>query len=94
MTRALLSLAALVFVLYGLVCAVMFTWQRSLLYFPQPRQAGAAVPSLLLDSGGERLVITTGRTDQADAVLYFGGNAEDVSATLPALTRAFPGHAL
>ena len=28
------------------------------------------------------------------AILYFGGNAEDVSATLPQLARLFPDHAL
>ena len=30
----------------------------------------------------------------AAAVLYFGGNAEDVSASLPQLAAAYPGHAL
>lgn len=107
MIRGLLALAAGMVALYLLVCVVMFAAQRSLLYLPQPRQPGSRAPTLLLQSGGERLVITTHRPDGPDrpnaapssavpsrAVLYFGGNAEDVTMSLPTLVGAFPGHAL
>lgn len=94
MTRPLLAAAAGLALLYLLVCAVMFVFQRSLIYLPQPRHADRQVPTLTLETGGERLVITTHRVDRPDAVLYFGGNAEDVSSSLPRLARAFPDRAL
>ena len=107
MIRGLLALAAGMVALYLLVCVVMFAAQRSLLYLPQPRQPGSRAPTLLLQSGGERLVITTHRPDGPDrpnaapssavpsrAVLYFGGNAEDVSLSVVQLAEAFPGAAI
>ncbi len=77
---------------YGLVCALLWFAQRSLIYFPQPRQVAAA--STVLEAGGERLVITTRPRDGADALVYFGGNAEDVAGSLAGLAQAFPSHAL
>nr|WP_319588188.1 alpha/beta hydrolase [uncultured Desulfobulbus sp.] len=39
-------------------------------------------------------MITTRPHSGPDALLYFGGNAEDVSSSLPSLAQAFPDHAL
>ena len=94
MHRPLLAAALAVAALYLLACALMFFAQRSLLYLPQPRHAGPDVPTRVLETGGERVVITTHRVERREAILYFGGNAEDVSSSLPRLERAFPDRAL
>lgn len=78
--------------LYALACLAIYLAQRSLIYYPQPRRADAALTRLQVD--GARLDISTRALASPDAVVYFGGNAEDVSGSLPQLARAFPAHAL
>ena len=78
--------------LYLAGCAAMYGWQRSLIYHPQP--ALQAVESLTLPVEGASLQVSVRLLPDAPALLYFGGNAEDVSGTLPQLARLFPDHAL
>ncbi len=49
---------------------------------------------MLLPIDGGSLVVTVRRHDGPKAIIYFGGNGDDVSGNLDALTRAFPEHAL
>lgn len=73
-------------------CNDMNAWQRSMLYHPQPaRQAGE---SLTLPLDGASVQVSVRSRPGAPAILYFGGNAEDVSGTRPHLARLFPDHAL
>lgn len=89
---ALVWVLSTVAVLYLAGCGALYGWQRSLLYHPQPaRQAGE---SLTLPVDGATLQVSVRARPGAPALLYFGGNAEDVSATLPPLARLFPDHAL
>jgi uncharacterized protein len=89
---ALWWLASGLALLYLAGCGVLYAWQRDLLYHPQPaRQAGQ---SLALPVDGATLQISVRALPGPQAILYFGGNAEDVSATLPQLARLFPDHAL
>ena len=94
MTRPLLAVVVAIAALYLFICALMFVFQRSLIYFPQARHAGDRVPSLSLESEGESLKVSTRALSQPDAVLYFGGNAEDVSSSIEKLAAAFPDQAL
>jgi pimeloyl-ACP methyl ester carboxylesterase len=79
---------------YAALCALVFLFQRSLIYFPQPRSFGGASSRLELRTPEALLVLTAKARPGTDAVVYFGGNAEDVSASLPELAAAFPDHAL
>ncbi|WP_426209567.1 alpha/beta hydrolase [Massilia sp. TWP1-3-3] len=81
-------------VLYAFACLVLFLSQRSLIFFPQPRRSGseAGIMKLRVDDG--ELNVTTRALTVPDAVLYFGGNAEDVSGSLPDLAAAFSQQAL
>lgn len=79
--------------LYVVICLALAVSQRSLIYFPQPRgNANATMMTLRVD--GADLIVTTRESEGADAVVYFGGNAEDVSLSLGTLERAFPRAAL
>jgi uncharacterized protein len=91
--RAMLQwlLAALV-LLYLAGCAAVYGLQRSMLYHPQP--ARQATDFLTLPVDGATLQVSLRALPGAPAILYFGGNAEDVSATLPQLASLFPDHAL
>ena len=88
-----MKLAAAALFLYLGFCALLATFQRSFIYLPQPRSNRNA-PSFTLPTGGAVLEITTQSSKLPDAVLYFGGNAEDVSWSLDDLERAYPDHDL
>ena len=88
----LLWAAAGLALLYLAGCGAMYTWQRALLYHPQPARQASESQTLPVD--GATLQISVRALPGPQAILYFGGNAEDVSATLPQLARLFPDHAL
>lgn len=90
----LLSVALFVVVVYVGLCAALFFMQRSLIYFPQPRARGETSATLPLSVDGVELVVSVRPHDGADAIVYFGGNGEDVTFNLPAFSAAFPEHAL
>lgn len=87
-----LLLAALL--IYLLICAGLYLFQRSLLYFPQPSRYQDAAHTLMLPVTGAMLQVTTEARAGAGAVLYFGGNAEDVSLNLTTFAQAFPDRAV
>jgi uncharacterized protein len=94
MTKSLATLGAVLVLGYLGLCAALFVLQRSLIYFPQARAAGAgASVSRLATPVGDVLVTTRPRA-ASKALVYFGGNAEDVSYSLPGFAAAFPDHAL
>lgn len=80
--------------LYLGLCAAVFFGQRSLIYHPQAGRGNRGAPLLTLASGGERVLVSTRPLEGPSAVIYFGGNAEDVSGSLPAFGATFPGHAI
>lgn len=79
--------------LYLGVCALVFFSQRSLIYFPQPRSNHDAMVAALPSDAGPVLV-STRPASGAEAVIYFGGNAEDVSLDLPLFAQTFPDDAI
>lgn len=79
-------------IVYIAACVLVFLLQRSLIYFPQARQVQAAFMRLPVE--GEELIVSIRPHLGPKAVLYFGGNAEDVSQNLPDFSTAFPDHAL
>jgi pimeloyl-ACP methyl ester carboxylesterase len=83
--------AALVYVGF---CAVLFFIQRSLIYFPQPAYSDAGATPLILQMPTARVMVSTRPKDGPLALIYFGGNAEDVSFNLPSFSAAFPSHAI
>ena len=92
MARVLLSLLALLAVGYCAVCGLLFVSQRKLLYFPTPesRIRAPGVEHIAIESGGERLAGWRVNPGRERALLYFGGNAEDISANFPEIAAAIP----
>ncbi|RQP22289.1 alpha/beta hydrolase [Piscinibacter terrae] len=93
MRRMLAGTVIFVAALYLLLCAGLFFFQRSLLYFPPPANAADAARTAM-QAQGLTLAVTTRSVPGDAAVVYFGGNAEDVSFSLPDLAAAFPSHSL
>jgi len=80
--------------LYLGFCALLFLRQRALLYLPQPRAAVAGNALLRLPGAGGVLELSAAQRQQRPAVLYFGGNAEDVAQTVPSLRALYPQRAI
>ena len=76
------------------LCLALYLGQRSLLYYPQPAAIDDDRCTLRLQVPDAELQITHRALDGARALIYFGGNAEDVSITLEPLCKAFPEHAI
>jgi pimeloyl-ACP methyl ester carboxylesterase len=93
-TKALLGFAALSLAAYAGMCALLYAKQRTLLYYPQAAAPGSPARTLPLRSHGPRVLVSVRELAGRDAIVYFGGNAELVSANLPGFEAAFPRHAL
>jgi pimeloyl-ACP methyl ester carboxylesterase len=81
-------------VLYAGACIALFAFQRSLIYFPQPKSFGNPSDTLILPVAGSDLFVSVRPHAGPKALIYFGGNAEDVSANLASFSRAFPDYAI
>ena len=92
MIRLLLFGPLALVVLCAVACSLLFAIQRALLYHPSP--APAAGHTQVLDAGGTELRVEVWEQAGDEAVIYFGGNAEDVSRTADQMVNAFPGRAI
>jgi len=94
MARAVTIFVASLLLAYLALCAALFIYQRSLIYFPQPKSWGGPATTQQLQVKDAQLVLTARQNTGPKAIVYFGGNAEDVSANLPSFAQAFPGHSI
>jgi pimeloyl-ACP methyl ester carboxylesterase len=91
--RVILIVLAIAAFIYAALCLALFLGQRSFLYYPQAKSV-TDDNTLTLNIDGERVLVTTRPRPGSEAVIYFGGNAEDVSHSLPTLADAFPDRSL
>lgn len=92
--RATLWFLSFVVLLYGGACAALYAFQRSFLYFPQPSALAGPGSVRKLAVEGAELAVSVRPRSGPKALIYFGGNAEDVSQQLPWFARAFPDHSI
>jgi hypothetical protein len=88
---SLLSVAALAYL--GLVAWVYVT-QRAQIYFPVPAIHHTGARTIWVESDGERIKVWHVARDRPQALIYFGGNAEDVAGNIEIFAAAFPEHSL
>lgn len=79
MKKSAVSIITLAALVYGGLCAYLFATQRSLIYFPTPEVDNPLAEEIRLDAGGATLKIWRLGAGSDHAVIYFGGNAEQVS---------------
>ena len=92
--RSVLPFVGAMAAAYGVVCAWVFVTQRAQIYFPTPVSAAAGAQALWVESHGERIKVWSVTRPGGRALLYFGGNAEDVAANVELFTEAFPDRSL
>lgn len=90
--RLLRRLVYLAFIAWLVVCTGMYVMQRKLLYVPQSRHV--TTPLMTMQSPEGEILVSVKEQLGPDALIYFGGNAEDVSFVLDDLAQSFPKHAL
>jgi len=76
------------------LCGLLFFFQRSLIYFPQPDLGAEGAITFTLPTATARVVVSTRPNDGPRALIYFGGNAEDVTRSVPSLSDGFPDRAI
>ncbi len=94
MIRILFICLGVTALVYAGLCASLFAFQRSLIYFPQPRSLGDSTTVVKLPVEGATVNVTIRPYSGSKALIYFGGNSEDVSRRLPTFSDAFSDHAL
>jgi uncharacterized protein len=94
MPQFLFMLLTTIASIYLVGCVTLFVAQRSMIYYPQRSFINSPVNTLKLPVAGAELQISVRPLHSPNALIYFGGNAEDVSVNLPMFSDAFPEHAL
>jgi len=87
----LLNICVLVYLGFGLY---LFFAQRHLMYFPTPPVPGGSAEVEILPSENEQLKIWIVSPGRDRALLYFGGNAEDVYYNADSFRKTLPGHSV
>jgi pimeloyl-ACP methyl ester carboxylesterase len=76
------------------LCLLAWVAQRSMIYLPPPRAGGSSGEIEILSVPGAAVAISVRPRPGPRALLYFGGNAEDVAQSLPEFAAVFPEHSL
>jgi len=91
--RVFWSLLAIAIGVYAGLCLVFLVFQRSFIYMPTPVMPAHAA-AFTLDVPEANVRISSRPHGGPEALVYFGGNAEDVAYTVPELAEVFPQRAI
>jgi uncharacterized protein len=92
--KTVISLGVALLLLWGVVCVIMYFLQDRLLYHPVGELDRPGVEALRLKSGDASIKVWVLHPNAGPALIYFGGNSEDVGANLHDFAAEFPDRAL
>lgn len=92
--KTLLVVSRIALAIYTGLCTVMYLAQERLLYFPSPEIDRPGVQALRVKCAGATVKVWTLHSSEQPALLYFGGNGEDVGSNLRDFDTAFPNRAI
>ncbi len=75
-------------------CVIMYATQRRQIYFPTPESQNSAAESFYLPVSGASIKIWSLHKERESAIIYFGGNAEDVAGNLAGFAQLFSTYAV
>jgi pimeloyl-ACP methyl ester carboxylesterase len=78
---------------YATACAMLYATQRQHIYKPKPR-GNLLVPTMPLPRHDGDVLVSMRLHEGPKAIVYFGGNSEDVSHSVPLIAEAFPDTAV
>lgn len=94
MKRMLITLIASLALVYLGLCALLYVFQRQMLYLPQGTRVAAEQTDFQLVNAGLTLRGWRVNPGQPGALLFFGGNAEGIGYQRERFARWFPGHTI
>ena len=94
MKRSALRIFRSVATIYVVLCVFMYFFQRSILYHPRHVLPSPTGTCMTLDVPGATLQVCVRERSGPAALIYFGGNAEDVSFSLNEFAAAFKQHTI
>jgi len=77
--RSVVSLIAVFSITYIVLCLLLFIFQRQMIYIPTSEVSVPGVKYTILDTGEVRIKVWTLNPGKKKALIYFGGNAENVA---------------
>jgi len=87
------SLLTIAIGVYAGLCLVFLIFQRSFIYMPTP-VTPAHANAFMLEVPHANVRISSRTHNGSKALVYFGGNAEDVAYTVPEFAEFFPDRAI
>jgi pimeloyl-ACP methyl ester carboxylesterase len=94
MKSSAMSILSTVILVYIGCLGYLYFAQRSFIYYPTPESRNVAAEDLRLDLDGATVQIWRLAAENDDAVIYFGGNAEDVALNIGHFSAIFPDKAI
>ena len=79
---------------YLAICLGLYLTQRAFIYHPKHFRHEADLHTISLATEGATLKVSIREKQNDNALVYFGGNAEDLSVSMPKYEKAFPDHAI
>jgi uncharacterized protein len=92
--KALFSIGRILIGVYVGLGVLLYVGQRSMIYIPQPREYRVGISLVTLHPDEQNVLVSTRPHEGDDALIYFGGNAEDVSLDMPDFAEGFPNAAI
>jgi pimeloyl-ACP methyl ester carboxylesterase len=80
--------------IYASLCVYLYVAQRSLIYFPTPETGATDAKALHIGSSGALIKVWEVSRPGPYAIVYFGGNADDVAGHIGSFAHAFPNRSL
>jgi uncharacterized protein len=94
MLKPIVIITSIALIFYLGACLALFAFQSSFIYMPQRAAIRGTADTMVLTVEGAVLAVSVRRHSGPKALIYLGGNAEDVSTKLPEFSRQFPDHAI
>lgn len=88
----LLFVLIIILCLYVIIGTLLYIYQRNFIYFPATAKYIGSAESVEVPSEQERLTLWRLNPGHINAVIYFGGNAEDVSGNIENFKSLFKNH--
>jgi pimeloyl-ACP methyl ester carboxylesterase len=94
MIKFTLTILLVAFAAYSCLTIALYTLQRTMLYYPTLPVQSREAEEIWLTHNGLRLKVWHVLGSKNRALIYFGGNAEDVALNIPGFKRIFPDHSI
>ena len=92
--KSIITILSILAIGYLVMAAVLYFLQRSLLFYPVPARDGIPRKSITFNNRDISLQGWILNGDQSKALVYFGGNAEDITDNIDQLEHLFDDHTI